>query len=215
MEHSETQVPLNPPWPKRLSRAASRLMSGLGILLTVVLVWGIASHAFTMPFGELSGPILGRYASLSKWGFYAHTFGGGIALIVVLAQFWLAKRSTTLHRIVGRVYVMAILVSSAGGYYMAWNAYGGWISTIGLSLLATLWWTFTVAGVFYAKKGDLKRHRRWMIRSAALTLAAITLRVMSPFLYAAFDVMTAQQIVYWLCWTFNLLIAQWWLHRHP
>jgi len=52
-------------------------------------------------------------------------------------------------------------------------------------------------------------HQRWMIRSLALTFAAVTLRVYLPLSVAVglpFDV--AYPVIAWVCWVPNLLVAE-------
>jgi hypothetical protein len=64
--------------------------------------------------------------------------------------------------------------------------------------------------------GNLDLHRRWMIRSYALTLAAVTLRIYLPasmLLGIPFPV--AYPAIAWLCWVPNLLVAQWMIGSRP
>ena len=55
-----------------------------------------------------------------------------------------------------------------------------------------------------------------MVRSVALTLSAVTLRLYlggATALGADFD--AVYPAIAWLCWVPNLVLAQWWLARHP
>ncbi len=55
-------------------------------------------------------------------------------------------------------------------------------------------------------------HREWMVRSFALALAAVTLRVELPLLLLAHNSFHAAYItVSWLCWIPNLILAECWL----
>jgi len=57
-------------------------------------------------------------------------------------------------------------------------------------------------------------HPRIMIRSFALTFAAVTLRLQLPFLLAdGSTYVEASRIVSWSCWIPNILFAKWWLRR--
>jgi ABC-type spermidine/putrescine transport system permease subunit II len=63
---------------------------------------------------------------------------------------------------------------------------------------------------------DFAAHRRWMIRSFALTFAAVTLRLYLPLgflLPVSFD--DAYRVISFLCWVPNLLAAEWLLRRRP
>ena len=52
-----------------------------------------------------------------------------------------------------------------------------------------------------------------MIRSAALTFAAVTLRVYWPFLFMTLGEEVGYTLVAWLCWVPNLVVAEWLLLR--
>lgn len=190
------------------------LTAPLFSLTLLVLCLGIASYALVLPLLNIGGPIHARLFSLPLPFFYLHTVGGALALCLVPSQLWLANQRalrshySRLHKMGGKLYVAAVATSCIGGYYLAMNAYGGLVSTIALTTLCTFWWISTGLGVVYICKGEIARHRRWMIRSLALTTSAITLRLMSPPLYALTDLYTAQQIIYWTCWPFNLLVAE-------
>ena len=58
-------------------------------------------------------------------------------------------------------------------------------------------------------------HRCWMIRSYALTFAAVTLRLELPlfFIFGGMEYPVASSYVAWLCWVPNLFIAELYLRR--
>jgi hypothetical protein len=94
-------------------------------------------------------------------------------------------------------------------------------------LLSSLWLIFTVTGYRMARQCRYDEHRRWMIRSFALTASIITNRiwgviaflVLSPQLDTTFGgnqkllSWTMAGLATWLGWVIPLLIAQWWLER--
>lgn len=154
-----------------------------------------------------------RYLNMSLFLVSMHVVGSGIALLISPLQFVIYRRNRILHRYLGRVYFLVVIAGSIGGYYMAWHAFGGFISTLGLSILATLWWSFTLLAVIYARVGNIAAHRRWMLRSFALTYAAVTLRLMAPALSLYLDEVTQSQVVYWLSWALNLALVQMWIRK--
>jgi len=61
---------------------------------------------------------------------------------------------------------------------------------------------------------DYAAHREWMIRSYALCLAAVTLRVYLPLsAMAGIPFSESYPAISWLCWVPNLIIAEWFLVR--
>ncbi|WP_339725863.1 DUF2306 domain-containing protein [uncultured Paraglaciecola sp.] len=179
------------------------------LLITgAILCFGVAGYAVYLPFIGMAGPIHTRLFALPKLFLYMHIVAGALALALIPIQFFLIKQYKYWHRKIGKLYSVAVVISCTGAYYLAWNAYGGLSSTVALSTLATLWWFVTFKAVFHALNGDIQQHKKWIIRSTALTASAITLRLLSPILYSFFDLYTAQQIIYWSCWPINLLLAE-------
>jgi Predicted membrane protein (DUF2306) len=59
--------------------------------------------------------------------------------------------------------------------------------TFGFGILAVLWFLTGLEAYRTMRRGNIKAHRRWMIRNFALTLAAVTLRNQLPFVRFALD----------------------------
>jgi hypothetical protein len=88
-------------------------------------------------------------------------------------------------------------------------AYGGPVAQFGFAVLAMLW-LYTGLRAFTAiRTGNVSGHRRWIIRNFSLTLAAVTLRVYLPITMASgIEFALAYQVIAWLCWVPNLIIAE-------
>ncbi len=168
-----------------------------------------------------------RYATESTLryvGLFVHIFSGGLALILSPFQFLsrLRSRKPTLHRWMGRIYLISILLGGLSAFIIAPGMISGLVGEVGLMSLAVLWlWTGWNA-YSSIRKGDVKSHREWMIRSFALTFAAATLRLwlgtliatQLPFLqtkYAGdFDALFVEvyRVVMWLSWVPNIIVAE-------
>ena len=123
-------------------------------------------------------------------------------------------RHLVLHRWLGRLYVLAVLLGGASGLSMAFEAQGGPVSEWGFGLLAVLWLLSTGLGFVAVRRGARNTHRDWMLRSYALTLAAITLRIYIPSSQiAGLPFEDAYRAIAWLCWVPNLLLAEWLIRR--
>lgn len=120
-----------------------------------------------------------------------------------------------LHRLLGKIYVVSVLLSSVAGLYVAVFANGGIVSQIGFSFLAIGWFYTTLNAYTTIKKKDVNSHRKWMIRSYALTLAAVTLRLWMPTLPSLLGISSegAYVIIAWLCWVPNIIIAEIYIRR--
>jgi len=144
--------------------------------------------------------------------FYIHITFGGIALLIGWTQFSerLRDRYLGTHRMIGKIYVASVMLSSMAGFYIALFASGGITSTLGFGSLAVLWF-FTVTKAYTTiLKRDIKEHENWMIRNYALAFAAVTLRIYLPLSTGVLhlDFIAAYRVISWLCWVPNLIIAE-------
>jgi hypothetical protein len=80
-------------------------------------------------------------------------------------------------------------------------------------LLSFLWLYFTSVALIKAKNKEYKAHQRFMIRSYALTLSAITLRIWKFLImnYLEIPPMDVYRIVAWLGWGLNIILAEWYI----
>jgi uncharacterized membrane protein len=157
-----------------------------------------------------------EYIDIPLWkaAFYIHVFSSVLALAAGLTQFsdTILKKYRPLHRIVGWVYAVVILiVNFPAAMIMAYYANGLLPSKIAFILLDCLWFWFTLKAVMAARNKDLKMHKRFMIRSFALTFSAITLRSWKIILASVFhpDPLTLYMIDAWIGFVPNLLFAEW------
>jgi uncharacterized membrane protein len=166
------------------------------------------------------GPIPDLVATnrlLSPW-LAIHVAGAATALLVAPTQFLarIRTRYRAIHRWAGRLYAVACCVGGVAGFVLALGASTGPISTAGFGLLAVFWVATTALAWSCARQRDFVAHRAWMIRSFALTFAAVTLRLYLPllaFLPVEFD--DGYRAISFLCWVPNLLVAELYLRSVP
>ncbi|NOX74203.1 MAG: DUF2306 domain-containing protein [Alphaproteobacteria bacterium] len=180
-------------------------------LLVALLSYRFLALDLMQAFAGMEQHILNR-----KTAFLAHITASPIALVLGVLQFssHLRRRRPRLHRLLGRLYALAILVGGVSGLIMAFGAIGGPVAGWGFGLLAVLWIGVTARAIRLAMQRRIADHRRWMMRSFALTFAAVTLRLYLPvFMASGVDYATASIYVAWLCWVPNLLIVEYVLRR--
>jgi len=160
----------------------------------------------------------------------AHVLFGSIAMVTCGFQIWpwFRRRHPAAHRIMGRVYVFGgVLPGGLLGLAIGAVSPFGPVIRVSNVLLALLWLGFTIAGVRMARQRRLVEHRRWMIRSFALTMSIITNRFWAviatvsllpqlPTTFGGNETLMVQAIAGlsgWLGWVTTLLAAEWWLER--
>jgi uncharacterized membrane protein len=175
------------------------------------------SHAIAASYAD--GPVALQVA------FYLHVGFAGLALLLSPLQFAtrLRTRVPRLHRAVGRIAFGSIGIAGSAGLVLAPNSQAGWIGTAGFGTLAVLWLVFAAAAFRAIRRRDIAAHRRWAVRTFALTYGGVTLRlwlgVLVPIQMAvagvapqvAFD--RAYLLVPFLGWVPNLVVAERYLRR--
>jgi uncharacterized membrane protein len=177
------------------------------------LAFGVSLYAILfVSVDSIGSQYLKEKFSLTPIAMYLHMIGGAIALTVGAFQLNSCMRANrlNLHRLLGKVYVIAVIFSGFAGLYLATNSMGGIVAHFGFGTMAVLW-VFTVSMAFFQiKKGNVNAHRTWMIINYSLTCSAITLRLYLPSFPWIFNVdfMTSYTAISWVAWVPNLLVAQ-------
>jgi uncharacterized membrane protein len=184
---------------------------GLAAFLSV----GVAGYAyyFTPRGGAPSPELLGNLFA-RPW-LMLHAALAGTALMIGPFQFLPAiRRRRALHRWLGRTYLVSCLVSGLAGLTLAFGATAGPIAGWGFGTLAVVWLFTTTQAYRMARAGRFDAHRQWMIRSFALTFAAVTLRLYLPFPpMMGFSFIEGYRAIAWLAWVPNLIAAELYIRR--
>ena len=199
-------------WSRLFSYAALAWFSWLMLRITLEYIPVRDDAAFLQ--------IKQEYLPIMHWklAFWIHVFTSMFALVAGFTQFapQLTRRFPKVHRWMGRLYVLnVIFITGPAGLIMAFYANGGISSKIAFSVLATSWITTTALGWRKAILRQWVTHREWMLRSYALTLSAITLRVWKYLLVLCFEPrpMDLYRLVAWLGFIPNILLIEWWIRR--
>ena len=106
-----------------------------------------------------------------------HTLAGIFALVIGPINFSsrIRQRHLTLHRVLGRIYAISVLVGAFTGIALA----AGRPGLPGTSMQAAAWIVCTSAAVITARNHQIPQHRQWMARSYAVTFTFVSSRVLN------------------------------------
>ncbi len=174
----------------------------------------IFSYRYIPEWGPLAPNVTGNL--FAQIWLPLHVGAASTAMLLVMPQLLPRLRATAprFHRWSGRVYAVACLAGAVTGIPLAIGSTAGPIATAGFGTLAILWFATTWMGWRTAMQRRFAEHRVWMIRSFALTLAAMTLRfdlAMIPLF--ELDFLPAYRAISFLCWVPNLILAELWIRR--
>jgi uncharacterized membrane protein len=189
----------------------------IALVLVIFLSVVIAGHAFLFQMGLSGGAdFQARFAEIPLFAAF-HVVGSGVALLLGGFQFLRRIRTASpdLHRWMGRIYLIAVLIGGIGGAVLAGRADGGLVAKLGFFLLSVVWLVSGWQAYAAARRGEITAHQLWMTRNFALTFAAVTLRLYLGIMTGALgiDFAEAYPAVAWICWVPNLIIAEWLLAR--
>jgi uncharacterized membrane protein len=186
----------------------------MAVAVLSVGVGGYALFHVLTGFAHVPPPVMNSHF-FTPLGIQIHIGASGVALLVGAFQFLrsLRARRPRLHRWVGRIYVAACVIGGLAGGIIALYSSAGLVAGWGFFLLAVLWVPFTLLALAAALRRDFVAHERWMIRSFALTFAAVTLRLYLPVGSMTVGFEASYPIIAWAAWVPNLVIAEMWLRR--
>lgn len=189
------------------ARILNRSLWSLYALLSAAVA--IFSYRYLPRVGLLSPEILANLFA-RPW-LNVHVAGAATALLVGPVQLlpWVRRRVPALHRTLGRVYVIGCLIGGVGGLVMAFGSTAGPIATVGFASLAVCWIVANLQGWRLAVARRFDDHRAWMLRSFAMTFAAVTLRiyiVVLPMMGVA--PIDAYRAAAFLAWIPNLILVE-------
>jgi len=154
---------------------------GISDLITLSAWAGIVFLTWSFMHGadhflQLTPEALGKYFNV-KWILILHITAGGGALVSGPIQFWerLRNRYRKLHRVIGILYLLAVLASSACAVILAFTtAYAvNWAYAFSVQVWVTVWITSSFIAYYTARKRKFKLHKEWMTRSYIVTLAFV------------------------------------------
>jgi uncharacterized membrane protein YozB (DUF420 family) len=187
------------------------------------LVWSLAcyfTYTNALRYFDFSNPVYTPGPTGSKPFapfLITHVAGGVIALLIGPLQFFpfLRKKYVKLHRNVGKLYLICILLSGMAATYLAivhnliikkefvfgtgvlWMAFA-WFATAGLALWAI-------------KQRNFLQHQEWMIRSYVLTCNFILFRLMFYGLLGLENFPFKNEVggvTAWASWSVPLLVTE-------
>jgi len=191
---------------------------GWGVAAVLAVSVAVVSVRYFLISLEVAAPPdLFAAVSQRRFVFYAHVAGGIVALFVGAWNFLKVsrRRFLFLHRWLGRIYLVSVLVGGLAGLSLATTAQGGLAGKLGFGMLAVLWLATGAMAFYRIKNYDIVLHRQWMIRNYSLTFAAVTLRIWIPLLIgvAGYDFQEGYAAIAWISWVPNLIIAEFLLRR--
>lgn len=180
----------------------------LWVLCVLVALVSLSGQRGPLP---VTMPHVAHYLVNAKVALYGHIIFAPLALLLMPLQFMskLRARRRVLHKTVGRIYVASIVIAGVSSVVMLPSSQASLWANSGFAVLAVLWIGFTIKAMMAARAGDIQTHQRWMLRSATLTFAAVTLRlIMLPLVMSGWTVVETYDVTAWGSWVPTLIFVE-------
>lgn len=197
-----------------LLRWSYYVFTGL-VLYFCYLMWKLTYPYFREDY--VNGFLLTKQAiqHLKIWNIalYLHISTSIFVLFIGVFQFseYLRNRFPQIHKAIGFMYLFLVLFCTApSGLVMGYYANGGLWAQISFMVLSVLWWLFTFKSFWAIKYRNFTAHQNYAVRSYALTLSAISLRLLVVILPHFFILHSAHMYTFisFLSWLPNLFVAE-------
>jgi len=192
-----------------------RMLIAVALLLALLVgLMALAQYANYNPQTDTRNTV---NFSNHPWAIVLHAVGASFAPLIGLLQ-WstrLRRRWPLVHRWLGLVYLgIGVMIGGSAALWLSFFAYGGPTARAGLGIASVIWLYVSARAYMAIRDGDIRAHRVWMMRSLAMALGAVSLRVYLPALSAmGVPFLFAYRFVAWGSWVPNLLLAEWVITR--
>jgi uncharacterized membrane protein len=141
-----------------------------------------------------------------RWWLIPHVAGGATALVLGPLQFSTAfrRRWPALHRWLGRVYAVAVIVASSLSLYIVLTfeaPVNHWV----MGVMGGLWLATTLFAWAAARSRNFAQHVLWMARSYGLTFTFVTTRFIPDVIFPGLDYYGTTAL-YWVLIVLSLLL---------
>lgn len=192
----------------------------IAVLIAVVLVFASLRAVTDLPLllgAEHPDPdaFEARYVA-APWLAYLHIVPGVVYLLGAPLQLWrrFRERHIRVHRLVGRIILPAGIVS--GMFALAFGvpfSFGGAFQSLATAVFGS-WFLVSLLVAFAAiRSGNVRVHRRWMIRAFAVGLGVGTIRLWIGLFVSLTDITIVDTFAlgFWLGLGTNVLLGELWL----
>lgn len=195
-----------------LPARARRLLAAAAWLLAVAVAahfLAVAAHTYS----RFDAASYGMFWDRRAW-LWLHLGGGTLTLVLGALQFIprLRTRTPRVHRWVGRLYLGGVLLGLAGAAGLIATSPAPAAIRIAFASTALAWLATALAGYLAIRRGQVARHRRWMIRNYLVTLAPALFRLAlaAPGVMALAPPTLMIPLLLWLSWALPLALHLLW-----
>lgn len=199
-------------------------LSGFPLAMVVFIVAGLyvsnvpfkhtwhAIRQFINDAPPIATPFLDGFMRINDILLVSHMMAALPCIIIGPFLFYrgLQKANPKLHRTLGKAYVYGVLYSAVTVIPLAMSK-ANVIPQTGFTVMAVLWFCVTWLGFMAARNKDFIAHRRWMMRSYAMSFAFVHVNLTYHLIGVydgALDPVSIKVMQSMVSWLFNLFVVE-------
>jgi hypothetical protein len=216
-----TQAPIEP--ERRTLWAAVLLLCGIAIAVSIRRLVALADSSATgqSPLAALDA-MFGAKAGLTR----AHVVTGLLFALFIPVQLSarIRRRFPPIHRWLGRTLMIVGIVVGLSGYAMVVIPIGGPLEVSAIVFYGTALLASLLIAWRHIRRGDVMRHREWILRAIAIVLGIATTRPVVAVFFATSPLtqLSPSQFfgaAFWIGFTSTALAGEWYVrstrHERP
>jgi hypothetical protein len=148
----------------------------------------------------------------------SHVLSGLVLALLIPIQLSarVRRRFPVVHRWLGRFLLLVGMVVGVSAYGMMWAPVGGWLETSATSIYGTAFLGALVTAWWHIRRGDVTRHREWMLRAVGIVLGIATTRPVMAIFFATSPMTNLRPseffgIAMWIGFTSTVLAGEWYI----
>jgi len=150
-----------------------------------------------------------------------HVGPGALFLVAALLQFsgTMRRRYPKLHRWSGRVLLLlSVSIAASALFFTLTTPFGGASESVVIVIATALFVVSMTRAYLAIRRGDVERHREWMIRGCAVAFGIASIRIVGSAIDAIlgpsdFTEATLFVAALWLGWIVTCGTAEWWIRK--
>jgi uncharacterized membrane protein len=196
------------------SQTRARLVWRVGAAAMLIVIGMVCINFLLTVYSKyrlLDSDAYNMFLTRRGW-LWTHLAGGALTITFGLVQFltqW-PQPYPRLHRWTGRIYMTGLLIASVGATGLLATSLAPLGIRIAFTATALAWLTTALTGLIAIRKGQIRPHRRWMVRNFLVTVSPITFRALlaipGVMSLAPPPVMIA--ILLWTSWLLPLMVCE-------
>jgi uncharacterized membrane protein len=213
----------------RLRWSGLILLVAIGIIAAIARVLAIANVAASVTEAKLAAaqalypaayaeeiPQLEQHFAVSPRATLVHVIAGAVFLALGLLQFSarIRNRHLRFHRRSGRLLVVFALFAGTTGLWLGIVAPYSSTERLPTAAAGAAFLIAPAMAIAAVRRGDIARHREWMIRFFAVGVGIVVIRLVQPliiFLHSPVPLRELVGLTFWAGWLVAVTIAELWI----